>query len=659
MKLINIILENELNLDENQALKSFMTKALKNISTNDIAGLRAVNPGLADDLLRIASSRSITGIKNADELVNILKSNKLSPQAMGDLMTGALKISGVSDDFIRVVTPKWVDDPRFIKAWTTDPTKKLTKNNLIKKGYSPQAADEIINYSKRSNKFQNALKNPGATGGKGGKGGKGGSTTTNPSNIKGGWEKFKELLNGIRSGWTWKKVLAWGAVIGLGGYALWDLLTNHGNGVVPTDMPDNPPSDWAPCVQNLLDSGKGTVNTNSQGLVSVKVIDERYPQGVLIYSNGRIADIATRRMGRWTCKQGQVQPTNESKKEILDRIKLLTNYNSSKTLNENINSLFEQDEAQLANDVETMIDLLDFPVTKGNLDSAYSLLKKYVDSGKSNEFLSLYQKSGFGGGDMKKSLDYVKAFNADTVQSKEKLENLLNQAMSGGGGSSSGSTGSLDDLEIIWDGDQGQTPTPTPGMSYFSCEDWDIRTKPHIIGCTSERIREVQSCLGLNPDGKFGPATEKALKNIESDVSKGITAEIYNKIMIACGRPPLDGTQGQVTTTEPAPDAEEVPTTQDTTGQQPVTGVTPIEYGETPYTAPQETGEQFYNRLLQAGLLVGSTDNRRIKYKGVALTKDDFDKLTQYLATFGFYPMKVKEKGDEKFKYVWKLSQNQ
>lgn len=463
--------------------------------------------------------------------------------------------------------------------------------------------------------------------------------------VPGGWERVKDVLGKIKLGWNWTRLLKWGLGIGISGGILWYIISEYGEGVKPEGMPDIQPSDWAPCVQNLLDSGKGTINTNSRGLVSVKVIDEQYPQGVLIYSNGRIADIATRRMGRWTCKGGQVQPTNENKNKL-----------------SMVNIVLEQDESQLANDVETMIDLLDFPVTKSNLDSAYVLLKKYVDAGKSKEFLSLYQKSGFGSGDMKKSLDYVKAFNAETVQSKEKLENLLNRAMSGGGGSSSGSSGSLNDLDIDWDREQTTTPTPTPttgGMTYFSCEDWDITTKPHIIGCTSSRIREVQSCLGLNPDGKFGPKTEKALKDIESDVSKGITLEIYNKVMRACGRPEIGVSQPST----PESTTQE-PTTQDTTGQEPtgqetVTSVEPVEYGETPYTAPQETGEQFYNRLLEGGLLVGSTDNRRIKYKGVALTKNDFDKLTEYLATFGFYPMKVKEKGDEKYKYVWKLSQNQ
>lgn len=658
MKLIDIINENDQDINEVKPSTSFLKTFSKSASAFD----DSINKVLRfDKNNRIYSGKVKNGkvpINDADELRIALAAGDVTSQQLGKLYSGLLKNPSTDPDTIKFLVTDLIDDPTFIKKYAQYSDDKILRAELKKSQFSDQSIKEIMK-QKSSGKF-GQKRGGGKTSTSGGNTSTSGGTGTNPGTIRGGWQKFKELLNGIKSGWTWKKVLAWGAGISLSGAALWYLLTNHGDGVVPTDMPDNPPSDWAPCVQNLLDSGVGSVVTSNSGQISVLAKGDEYPQGVKIFSNGRIYDVATRRMGRWSCKQGQVQQTNENKTDIIDRIKLLTNYDSSKTLNENIISLLEQNESELANDVETMIDLLDFPVTKNNLDSAYALLKKYVDSGKSKEFLSLYQKSGFGSGDMKKSLDYVKAFNAETVQSKEKLENLLNRAMSGAVGSSQ-STGSLSNLDIEWDGDQTPTtPVPTTGrMTYFSCEDWDITTKPHIIGCTSSRIREVQSCLGLNPDGKFGPKTEKALKDIESDVSKGITLEIYNKVMRACGRPEIGVSQPSTPET-----TTQEPTTQDTTGQEPtgqetVTSVEPVEYGETPYTAPQETGEQFYNRLLEGGLLVGSTDNRRIKYKGVALTKNDFDKLTEYLATFGFYPMKVKEKGDEKYKYVWKLSRNQ
>jgi hypothetical protein len=52
-------------------------------------------------------------------------------------------------------------------------------------------------------------------------------------------------------------------------------------------------------------------------------------------------------------------------------------------------------------------------------------------------------------------------------------------------------------------------------------------------GCFSEKIREVQTCLGLVPDGKYGPKTQSALDGVgfgggfkDSDVSKICNVEL-------------------------------------------------------------------------------------------------------------------------------------
>jgi hypothetical protein len=75
-------------------------------------------------------------------------------------MTGLLKTKGVSDDYIKLIAKDWVEDSRFIKNYVTRGD-KLTKSELLKKGYSSTAADEIIKAANNSKKFQDALKGGG------------------------------------------------------------------------------------------------------------------------------------------------------------------------------------------------------------------------------------------------------------------------------------------------------------------------------------------------------------------------------------------------------------------------------------------------------------------------------------------------------------------
>jgi hypothetical protein len=74
----------------------------------------------------------------------------------------------------------------------------------------------------------------------------------------------------------------------------------------------------------------------------------------------------------------------------------------------------------------------------------------------------------------------------------------------------------------------GDTGGSGGGTVYTNCT-----TFPYKKGCQNSAISEVQDCLGLTPDGKFGPNTEAAL------VAKGygteITQDVYNKVKANCG----------------------------------------------------------------------------------------------------------------------------
>jgi hypothetical protein len=158
---------------------------------------------------------------------------------------------------------------------------------------------------------------------------------------------------------------------------------------------------WPLCIQNLINNGEGVVERTPSG-TKVIVKNDQYKDGLIFFSNGRLFNMSTKQKGSWSCDE------NQSKMTVQEQV-------------ENI----------ISTDVETMIDLLDFPVTQKNLIDAGTLLKKYVDNGKGKEFLSLYQQSGFGGGSLNKTIDYIFTSDAKSVQAKNYLKTLLNQIETG------------------------------------------------------------------------------------------------------------------------------------------------------------------------------------------------------------------------------------
>jgi hypothetical protein len=94
-------------------------------------------------------------------------------------------------------------------------------------------------------------------------------------------------------------------------------------------------------------------------------------------------------------------------------------------------------------------------------------------------------------------------------------------------------------------GDTGGSNTGG-GTNYTACTDF-----PYKKGCSSTIVAEVQKCLGLPDDGKFGPKTEDKLK--ELGYGTEITQDVYNKIKEKCG------TSGTTTsTTLPAPEFQDL-----------------------------------------------------------------------------------------------------
>ena len=71
-------------------------------------------------------------------------------------------------------------------------------------------------------------------------------------------------------------------------------------------------------------------------------------------------------------------------------------------------------------------------------------------------------------------------------------------------------------------------PNPIVNPTYTNCTNF-----PYKKGCQSPIIAEVQKCLGLTDDGKFGLTTEEKLKSLGYGTE--ITKEVYDKIKLNCG----------------------------------------------------------------------------------------------------------------------------
>jgi hypothetical protein len=458
--------------------------------------------------------------------------------------------------------------------------------------------------------------------------------------IKKGFARMGEIMTKIRTGIPWKKLVAWAAGLGITAYALWYLINEYGEGEKPSDMPSEAPSDWSPCVQNMVDSREGRVVKLTNGLTAVEVKNSEYPDGVYFYSNGRVVNKATKQMGSWTCKNGQTE---------LQEVKRM----SLMSLVEQTNEVTGDEMGKYLDDA---IDDLDGWVAVYNINSLLNIVKNlkgktYNGKDAFKHFLGLYLAD-----DGENFIDDVNSIGVTTlgregIEGKTELIALIN-------GKSSSSTpsgsGGFDNVNITWDGQptpDGGGTTPSPGQGYFSCEDWDIYTKPYIMGCKATKIREIQKCIGLQPDGMYGPKTRAALSDIEANTGNGISGEVYDSIMRKC--------KGESTQEPVTPPSEQPTATPTATPTQPTatpTDSSEPELGDTTYSEEQETGEAFYTRLLNGGYIFGTTDKNRIKFKYFTLSPSDFNKLNEFLVSKGYYLMKEKEKGDDKTKYVWEKS---
>ena len=212
-----------------------------------------------------------------------------------------------------------------------------------------------------------------------------------------------------------------------------------------------------------------------------------------------------------------VQP-QYSPQEALERVKLMMKYDTSKTLNENVSVIFEQD-SNVANDIKTIQD----EVKSFNSDEQIivDIIKKYNNKSSFQNLLTQYKS--FTGVDL--GVDIAKALTPE--RDKTELDDLTKHF------SSFGITlipGGPNNRIITFDGLSKTGGGKTGGGTFISCPD----TLPIKKSCKNETVRRVQACLGLPTKyqtGNFGPITQKALVGKGQDGTK-ITTET---IIAVCG----------------------------------------------------------------------------------------------------------------------------
>jgi hypothetical protein len=259
-----------------------------------------------------------------------------------------------------------------------------------------------------------------------------------------------------------------------------------------------------------------------------------------------------------------VQP-KYSPEEALERIKLMMNYDSSKTLNENKKIIFEDEETAVAASTSTDANTLTVADLMGDTGRLRQYFQTVSDFGSIVGLPNLFDIVGVNPANLLagrrngvkgavdaldgfvdlEDLTYVltviksldgKCYYDDVDEAKipaiEKFLQLYNEdededleAEVEGVGIRTLPTGASDIKRAITREISKQksqscsssadvTPVPTDGGNtgggtggYKDC------SGTYTFGCKSEAIRKVQGCLGgLTTDGKFGPNTQKALK---------------------------------------------------------------------------------------------------------------------------------------------------
>lgn len=588
--------------------------------------------GLQSNPIKIGKNQ----LSTAEDIFNAIKNGSLQGKELGRVGKGLLKSPSTPSSVRISLINDFIVDSTVVKELNGKNVSEI-KKLLKSKGYADESINEIIKQSKGRGFIENNIfvgkskpgtiapgsATPGVT-----------STKTSkivdllkkvPTNIKDG------IMNLLRAKKPWRVIVKWGLLAGVSLTTLWWFIKD--SGIIPDGFPDNVPSEFPPCVQDLIKNKQGEVLTETNGGVVIVVKNNEYPNGIQFYPNGRVLDVKTGKRGTYKCK-GEKVTLEEQSSEI--------------------------DVDTLSSYVSTAIDDLDGFVTTSNLTSLENTLKALKGKtfqGKSalSEFLFLYKEN--------EGSDFVSDVNSVGVRTLDPKASLIKRnvlgMLSGSPTTTKTSSGNLSGIDITWDtktstGGGGSTGSGTGNVQYKDKSDF-----PFPRGTRNEKIRDVQKSLGFPQKyqtGNFGPMTYKGLVSfiqnpesykygltggwsayIEELKTIGLTKDLYDiimrfgkKIEVSVGGQTTSGetqTQGQTM------GGETSPVDTQTTGSDVTTNTTSPD--RTPATT-DETPSQLFNRFVKEGTIKGRLNGARIVYKGGDLTDGDREKLISQLNSMGF-----------------------
>lgn len=399
------------------------------------------------------------------------------------------------------------------------------------------------------------------------------------------------------------------------------------------------------CAGSLIDDAGTKIAVTTGGdpvLLVTKTGNPEYDKlgGLRFFNNGRVHAANNEKRGFWSCKGNQT---------VVAENDLLNEQGA------------ELNDAELDGYVSDAIDDLDGYVAEYNLKSLLDILtalkgKTYKGQSALQQFLKYYKEDE--GANFIDDVNSVGVANLSITAKNMKPQIIAMVSGSSAGGDGKSSTGVDSIINIKWDGakagggDGGNSGGGGGGGStkttkYNDCSSVNLDNTALTYGCKDKRIAEVQKCLGITADGKFGPATRKALTDNAYEASKGITKAIYEKVLAGCKKGEVKSTTG--TTDGSLADVNYL--------RNPIK----MDLGKVPEMPTKNTGAldsqgmtdaDYYQSLVDKGLIQRNLVGR-IVYKGKVLETEDKAKLDAQMAKLGYTPARIAAT-DEGARYVWK-----
>jgi hypothetical protein len=200
-----------------------------------------------------------------------------------------------------------------------------------------------------------------------------------------------------------------------------------------------------------------------------------------------------------------------SPEETLQRIKLMMEYDSSKTLDENKQTISEQtdDIDTISNEIKSfntdeqkIVDILKTYKSQSNF---LKFLRDYKS--KTGNDLNVDMYDAFQGG--KSDNGNWTGLDAKELNDLEAHLKTIGMQFTPQKDTSNRTTGyTFQSIKAQNTKTGGGQPSPQSRTSQYSACTEDMPIK---YGCKNETIKKVQTCLGLVADGKFGPKTKQSL----------------------------------------------------------------------------------------------------------------------------------------------------